>query len=216
MILFIYFWLCWVFSKCGELGLLSSCSTRASNCRGFSYCGAQALGHTGFSSCGSQAPELSSCSTRIQLVRGMQHLPRLGIKLMSFALAGEFFTTEPPGKPRDNFVCSESSLVFKPSNTLQNMFLRIYLRFSYNGLGGTFQKCGLPYCQKQKFDSYVLMMLIIIVLLERAIAILSYLYGVSQFHNISVTGRHFINIDVITQDIQSLSNSYKQLESEPG
>ena len=28
-------------------------------------------------------------------------LPRPGIKLMSLALAGGFFTTEPPGKTRD-------------------------------------------------------------------------------------------------------------------
>ena len=55
-VLFVYFLfdfmfeLCWVFidvrvlSGCGESGLLSNCSVRASHCNGFSYCGAQALG----------------------------------------------------------------------------------------------------------------------------------------------------------------------------
>ena len=36
--------LCWAFSCCGEWGLLSSCSARASHCCGFSCCRAQALG----------------------------------------------------------------------------------------------------------------------------------------------------------------------------
>ena len=50
IILFIYFWLCWVFialnvfSSCGEQELLSSCSAWASHCGGFSCCRAQALG----------------------------------------------------------------------------------------------------------------------------------------------------------------------------
>ena len=50
VILFIYFWLCWVFialqvfPSCGEQELLSSCSARASHCSGFSCCRAQALG----------------------------------------------------------------------------------------------------------------------------------------------------------------------------
>ena len=49
---------------CGELGLLSSCSVRASHCGGFACCQAQALGTQasvtaahGPSSCGTWAPE---------------------------------------------------------------------------------------------------------------------------------------------------------------
>ena len=42
------------FSRCVEGRLLSSCSTWASRCRGFSRCGAWAL-CVGFSSCGTQA-----------------------------------------------------------------------------------------------------------------------------------------------------------------
>ena len=67
----------WVFSSCGEWGLLSTCSAQSSHCGGFSCFGAQALGawasvivghglsscdflalgHTGFSNCSSQALE---------------------------------------------------------------------------------------------------------------------------------------------------------------
>ena len=61
-----------VFSSCGEWGLLSGCSERASHCDGFSYCRAQALGMQSSvtavpapSSCSSRAVEhrLSSCGT---------------------------------------------------------------------------------------------------------------------------------------------------------
>ena len=66
IILFIYFWLCWVFvgahglfSSCSKWGLLSSCGVRASHCRGSSCCGARALGAPASAAvvCG-----LSSCS----------------------------------------------------------------------------------------------------------------------------------------------------------
>ena len=42
---------------------------------------------------------LGSSGTLAQLPHGMWDLPRPGIKPMSPALAGGFFTTEPPGKP---------------------------------------------------------------------------------------------------------------------
>ena len=45
------------------------------------------------------APGLSSCGALASLLRGMRDLPRPGIQPMSPALAGGFFTTEPPGKP---------------------------------------------------------------------------------------------------------------------
>ena len=71
----IYFWLCWVFVGAHGLslavvsgggGLLSSCSTQASHCCGFSRCRAGALGHSGFSSCGRQAQQLCLLGSRTQ------------------------------------------------------------------------------------------------------------------------------------------------------
>jgi len=53
------------------------------------------------SCCRSQALErwLSSCGTSGSLSQGVRYLPGPGIESMSPALAGRFFTTEPPGKP---------------------------------------------------------------------------------------------------------------------
>jgi len=53
------------------------------------------------SSCGSQALEhrLNSCGTQAYLLLSMWDLPGPGIKPTSIALAGRFFSTEPPGKP---------------------------------------------------------------------------------------------------------------------
>ena len=96
-----------LFSSCCELGLLSSCSAQASYCSVF-CCSAWALGRSasateagGLSSCGSQAVRIgaSRCGTWALLLLGMQNLPRSGIEPVSPALAGSFFTTEPPEKP---------------------------------------------------------------------------------------------------------------------
>ena len=70
--------------------LQSTCS----RCVGFSSSDSQVLGH-----------RLNSCGARDQLLRGTWNLPRSGIQPVSPALAGRFFTTEPPGKP--------SALLFK-------------------------------------------------------------------------------------------------------
>ena len=84
-------------------GFLSSCSVMASHFSGFSCCGAWAsvVMACGFSSCGSQALEakVNSCGAWAKLLWGMWDLPRPGIEPVSPALAGGFFTTEPPGKP---------------------------------------------------------------------------------------------------------------------
>ena len=73
-----------------------------------SHCGARALGAQALvgvphrlSSCGSQALEhrLSSCGARALLLRGMWDLPGPGLEPVSPALAGQFPTTAPPGKP---------------------------------------------------------------------------------------------------------------------
>ena len=54
----------------------------------------------GLSSCGSYALEhrLSSCGAQAELPCGMRDLPRSGVKPVSLALAGRFFTSEPPNK----------------------------------------------------------------------------------------------------------------------
>ena len=94
--------LLWVlFSSCSRWGPLSSCSALPSHCDDSFYCRTQAPGCLGFSSCGTRAPEhrLSSCGALAQLLRSMWDTPGPGRKPMSSALAGEFFTTEPPGKP---------------------------------------------------------------------------------------------------------------------
>ena len=55
----------------------------------------------GLSSCGSWALEhrLSSGGPWAQLLHGTWDLPGPGIRPVSLALAGRFFTTEPPEKP---------------------------------------------------------------------------------------------------------------------
>ena len=90
----------------GEQGLLSSCGAQASGCCGFSCFRARVLECLGFSSCWAsvvaipQALEhrLSSCDAWAQVLCGMWDLCRPEIEPVSPALAGEFFTTEQPGK----------------------------------------------------------------------------------------------------------------------
>ena len=66
---------------------------------------ASAAAAPGLNSCGSQAPEHkpNSCGTGAQLLQGMWDLPGSEIELLSLALAGGFFTSEPPGKPSFSF-----------------------------------------------------------------------------------------------------------------
>ena len=93
--------LCRCFSSCGEWGLLSSCVFRL-----LTAVPSLVVGHAGFSSC-------STCGKRAQLLQGMCNLPGPGIKPTSLALAGRFFTTEPPGKPlRLHFELRDDQSVF--------------------------------------------------------------------------------------------------------
>ena len=64
-----------------------------------------ALGRVGFRIQGLWALEhkLNSCGAPAWLLRGMRDPPKLESKSVSSALAGEFFTTEPPGTPQDFF-----------------------------------------------------------------------------------------------------------------
>ena len=49
-----------------------------------------------------QTRRLSSCGSRVQLLRGMWDLPRPGLEPVSRALAGRLSTTAPPGKPHSS------------------------------------------------------------------------------------------------------------------
>ena len=101
-----------LFSSCGEGALLQL------RCTGFSlkwlFCfGAWTRGHMGCSGCGLCALEhrlsswgscalehrLSSWGSWAQVLYSMWNLPRPRMEPISLALAGRFFTTEPPGKP---------------------------------------------------------------------------------------------------------------------
>ena len=73
-------------------GPLSRCGVGASHCGGFSCFGAPAL-----------EQRLNSCRARTYLLRGLWDLPRSGIKPVSPALTGRFFTTKPPGNPSSCF-----------------------------------------------------------------------------------------------------------------
>ena len=96
---FFNFWLCWLFAatqaflSLQRVGLLSSCTAQASHWGGLS-CGARALGLLG-SRAGLQSQAQQLWCTSL-VVRGTWDLPGQGI---TPALAGGFFTTEPPGKP---------------------------------------------------------------------------------------------------------------------
>ena len=94
------------FFSCSKRELLSSC--RVWLPIGFSCCRAQPLGFKGFRSCGSWALEhrFNSCGKRAELLLRIWDLPGSGIGPVSPALAGEFFTTEPPGKPNQGFYFS--------------------------------------------------------------------------------------------------------------
>ena len=63
---------------------------------------------------GSQAPELGlhSWVARAYLLCCMRDLPGPGIEPMSPALAGRFFTTEPPGKPSWLHLIAVQSMVW--------------------------------------------------------------------------------------------------------
>ena len=64
----------------------------------------------GLSICGSWAPEhtLHGCSTNL-VAPWHVGLPRPGVKCVSSALAGRFFTTEPPEKPFNFYFILEYS-----------------------------------------------------------------------------------------------------------
>ena len=80
-----------LFSSCSEWGLLSHCSAQT-HCSSFSCCGAWALG------CAGSAGMVPGPGAQAWLLRGLWDLLGSGIRHMSLALAGRFFTTEPVGE----------------------------------------------------------------------------------------------------------------------
>ena len=101
IILFIYFWLCCIgfslVAKGGGHSLVAVCGFLIAVAFLVVEHGLQ----PGFSSCGSWAQEhwLSSCCAWAELLHGIWDLPGSGTEPEFAALAGGFFTTEPPGKP---------------------------------------------------------------------------------------------------------------------
>ena len=118
MYVFILFWGC-----AGSLllrGLQSSCSAQgyslvgvtAYHRGGFSRRGAQALGCMGSVD---ESSRLNSCGAWTQLLRGVWDLPGPGKEPVSPALAGGFFTMDPPGMP---WSCLLQQLVYLNTQTL--------------------------------------------------------------------------------------------------
>ena len=85
------------------LGHFPGCGEWPSHRSGFSCCVAWAVACVGFCSCVSQVLQhrLNRCDAGAQWLRSvpLRDLPGSGIKPVSPALAGRFFTTEPPMKP---------------------------------------------------------------------------------------------------------------------
>ena len=101
LLCFVFIAACWLFSSCGQGGLLPSLGAQASHCSGFSCFGAWALELKSFSCCSSQVLEdrFDSCAVWGLVLPRVSDFPGSGIQLVSPALAGGFFTTELPMKP---------------------------------------------------------------------------------------------------------------------
>ena len=122
-----YFWLLWLFlavqafspvvATFFEWGLLSTWVAPAVQCSGSSCCDSRGLGH-----------RLNSCGRWAWLLGGMRNFPRPDIKLLSPALAGEFFT--PPGKPCllcfNNFFFSYFAWLPFPISSFPSQIIQLY------------------------------------------------------------------------------------------
>ena len=90
---FIYFWLHWVSVAAGKLSLV--------HCRGLWLGWLLSLPSTGSSACGLLSMQAAVVwGAWAWLPWDMWNLPRLGVELLSPALAGGFLTTEAPKKSR--------------------------------------------------------------------------------------------------------------------
>ena len=96
--LFFNLWLLWVFTvSCGLSLVAESQGCSLAVVHSLLLAGASLIeGHR------LSARGLRSCGIGAQLLCGMWNLPGRGIEPVSRALAGEFFTTEPPGKPHSH------------------------------------------------------------------------------------------------------------------
>ena len=133
----IYFWLCWVFVAVQAfLQLWQSAALLQLQCAGFSLQWLLLLGSTGSRALRLQqlqhmgsvvvAPRLQSTGL---VAPWMWDLSRPGIEPMSPELAGEFFSTEPQGKPPNilnNFQQLYSSLISKRDNDFPCSFLNFH------------------------------------------------------------------------------------------
>ena len=81
----------------------------------------------GLSSCSSWAieHELNSGDAQAYLLCAMWDLPGSGIKPLSPALAGRFFTTGPPGKPSNRIFSFNLNFFFQWSQVLQITLLAL-------------------------------------------------------------------------------------------
>ena len=101
-----------LFWSCGGQGLSSGCCAKASRCDGLSCCGTWSLEH-----------RLSNCGTPASLLPGMWDLQGSGIEPESPALAGEFFTTEPPTREALECLLSEDHGPSNMTTTLMHLLL---------------------------------------------------------------------------------------------
>ena len=95
------FGLCWVFIAAWALVVATGGYSAVAVCGLLIAVASLALELSGFSSGSTQTLEhrLSSCGTWAKMSRGMWDIPILGIKPVSPASVGGFFTIEPPGMP---------------------------------------------------------------------------------------------------------------------
>ena len=102
----------WAFSVAeNEWGRLSSCSACPS------HCGGSSVEHSlqGAAAAIAVDPELQGTGSVVvtQLLPSTWEPPGLGVEPVSPALAGEFFTTEPPDKPLAHTILNEFPSSFK-------------------------------------------------------------------------------------------------------
>ena len=121
-------------ASCREQGL-QTCSGQASRCCGFCCCGARALGAWASAVAARGLRRGSSQTLEHQISSGgswasLCTLPGPGIEPTSAAVAGRFFATEPPGKPRLFVLTGKgdySATSQKPFTSFNRFFERIWL-----------------------------------------------------------------------------------------
>ena len=124
-------------------------------CAGFSCRRAQARGHAWVQQCDPQAPghRLSSSSTGLTCSADVASSQTRG-RILSPALAGRFFTTEPSGKPRNPlFFKTEKSHPVLGTDVSELYATRVLLLASYHSNSPHFSLCGPPLSLSQPSQS---------------------------------------------------------------